>query len=286
MSDLRVKFMVIKESEVALPFTDKCLCLGINRASYYKWLNRPNTPKAANDDQIKSLILQCYHDNKGAYGKKRIHYWLRNIRGIPLNHKKTERLIRELELKAVIRKKWVTRKYTKQNVAGNLLSREFTSDMPGYRYVIDVSELPKIKEQKYYLCPIIDLFNSEVVSYTVASKNDNQLVLSAVDRLPVNQSGKNAIIHSDQGYQFTSYAYKQLLLKKNILMSHSRIANSYDNACAESFFSHFKEEFYLFYDPKTQEALYRDIRKYIDYYNYSRIHTRIKNQPRAVQSWF
>lgn len=283
MSDLRVKFLVIKESTVQLSIVERCRCLKVNRSSYYKSLNRQLSKRARGDEYLKKLILQCYHDSKGTYGKKRIHYWLRNVQDIKINHKRTERLIRELGIKAVIRKKWRTRKYIKQNIAPNMLNREFYCASPNSRYVIDVTELPLLNGKKYYLCPVKDLFNAEIVSYSISTRNDNELVLSAIEKICPAEPDKKIILHSDQGCQFTSNAYKELLDQKGIMISHSRVGDCYDNASAESFFSHFKEEFYIFYRPSTQEELYKDIDRFIYYYNQIRIHSRLKTSPKKYR---
>lgn len=283
MSDLRVKFFVIKESSVQLSIVERCRCLKVNRSSYYKSLNRQLSKHAREDEYLKKLILQCYHDSKGTYGKKRIHYWLRNVQDIQINHKRTERLIRELGIKAVIRKKWRTRKYIKQQIAPNMLNREFGCESPNSRYVIDVTELPPLGGKKYYLCPVKDLFNAEIISYSISTRNDNQLVLSAIEKIRSTSGDKKIILHSDQGCQFTSNAYKELLDQKGIMISHSRVGDCYDNASAESFFSHFKEEFYIFYHPITEEQLYRDIERFIHYYNQVRIHSRLKTSPKKYR---
>ena len=87
------------------------------------------------------------------------------------------------------------------------------------------------------------------------------------------------MLHSDQGAQFTSPAYRQFAGQKNITLSMSRVGNCYDNAAKESFFGRFKEEFYRYYQSETQEELYENINAFIDYYNNERIQMRFKMSP-------
>ena len=87
------------------------------------------------------------------------------------------------------------------------------------------------------------------------------------------------MLHSDQGPQFTSAAYKEYAKAKNIALSMSSVGDCYDNAAKESFFGHFKEEFYIYYKPQTEEELYQNITNFIHYYNNERIQLRFKMSP-------
>jgi len=181
-------------------------------------------------------------------------------------------------LKAVIRKKWRIRKYIKENVACNVINRNFETDEPLNKLVCDVTELKRIKDSRYYLFSIMDLYNNAVIASSLSDHNDWGLVARGLSGLPpIQKSG--LILHSDQGPQFTSSAYREFAEQKNIILSMSRVGNCYDNASKESFFGHFKEEFYVYYNPKTEEELYQNINEFIDYYNNERIQMRFKMSP-------
>jgi len=265
--------MVIKESKVKLSITKKCRTLEVNRSSYYKWLNKK--PCKTNEN-AEAEIIKIYHKYKGTYGRARITQALRNG-GIVINHKKVYRIMRKLGLKAVIRKKWAIRKYIKENVACNVLNREFKTDGPFKILVCDVTEMRRINDSRYYLFSIMDLYNNAIISASISDHNDWGLVAKGLENIPC-QSEK-IILHSDQGPQFTSKAYHELTEQKNIVLSMSRVGNCYDNAAKESFFGHFKEEFYIYYNPKTKEELYQNVSDFIDYYNNVRIQMRFKMSP-------
>lgn len=112
-----------------------------------------------------------------------------------MNHKKVYHIMKKLSLKAVIRKKRCQRKYTKHRVHENRLNRDFTSLKPHEKYVTDVTQLNRINGQKYYLRPVIDLYNNEVISYSVSKHNDNELVRSMIEGLPKTEN--QFMIHSD-----------------------------------------------------------------------------------------
>jgi len=265
--------MVIKESQVNLNIKKKCIALGVNRSSYYKWQNQK---PEKNDEYAETEINRLYHKHKGTYGRERITQAMQNA-GTVINHKKVYRIMCKLGLKAVIRKKWRIRKYIKENVACNTLNREFTTNEPYKKLVCDITELERVNDKRYYLFSIMDLYSNAIIASSISSHNDWGLVVRGLEKLPCQTDG--VILHSDQGAQFTSLAYRQFAEQKKIILSMSRVGNCYDNAAKESFFGHFKEEFYRYYQCKTQEELYQNINAFIDYYNNERIQMRFKMSP-------
>jgi putative transposase len=266
--------VVVKESKVKLSIKKRCYVLGVNRSSYYKWLKRK--PKEI-DEYAEEEIKNIYHKHKGTYGRIRITQALRNS-GITINHKKVYRIMCKLGLKAIIRKKrYSSRKYIKENVSDNILNRDFKTFKPLKKLVCDVTELKRINDKRYYLFSIMDLYCNVVIASNVSFHNDWALVKNGLEKLPFQT--KKIMLHSDQGSQFTSLLYRKIAEQKNITLSMSRVGNCYDNAAKESFFGHFKEEFYIYYNPQSQEELYQNITEFIYYYNNERIQIRFKMSP-------
>jgi len=264
--------VVIKESKINLSIKNRCAVLKVNKSSYYKWLQ----PKLENADNIEKEIVAVYHKHKGTYGRQRITQALKNS-GVLINHKKVYRVLKKNGLKAVIRKKYCCRKYKKENVVPNIINREFKADKPLRKLVCDVTELKRLNDRRYFLYSIMDLYNNKIIAANVSYSNDWGLVANCLKELQMNNA--EVVLHSDQGPQFTSKLYKEITQQKNITISMSRVGNCYDNAAKESFFGHFKEEFYIFYNPKTQDELYKNIKEFIYYYNYERIQMRFKMSP-------
>jgi transposase InsO family protein len=265
--------MVVKEFKENLSVKKKCAALGVNRSGYYKWLNRK--PEKT-DPYAETEISRLYHKHKGTYGRDRITQAMRNA-GTVINHKKVYRIMRKLGLKAVIRRKWRVRKYLKENVACNTLNREFTANEPLKKLVCDITEFTRVNDKRYYMFSVMDLYSNAVIASNISSHNDWGLVVKGLEKLPRQTGG--VTLHSDQGPQFTSSAYRQFAEQNNITLSMSRVGNCYDNAAKESFFGHFKEEFYRYYRPKTGEELYKNINSFLDYYNNERIQMRFKMSP-------
>lgn len=239
-----------------------------------KALNRSDKYK-----DLKIEILSIYNEHKGRYGYRRITLELRN-RGVVINHKTVLKLMNVLGLKSIIRKK---RKYNSYKgtigiIADNLLERNFKANSPNEKWVTDVTEF-KVNDEKVYLSPIVDLYNGEVISYSLARhpvfSQIVEMLNKAFAKIPNNT---NLILHSDQGWQYQMEQYQHLLLQKGIRQSMSRKGNCIDNACAENFFGLLKSELYYIKekDYKNIEELENDIIEYIDYYNNKRIKGKLK----------
>ena len=147
--------------------------------------------------------------------------------------------MRELELQVRVRKskKLTTYRGTIGHIAPNHLERHFTATKPNQKWVTDVTEFKAKDSNKVYLSPILDLFNNEIVSYTL-SYSPNWAQVEKMLKLAVKRLNKTSgsILHSDQGWQYQMAAYRQILAEHGIIQSMSRKGNCLDNAAMESFF--------------------------------------------------
>ena len=249
----------------------------MHRSTYYYWLKI--LKKEDKYKEIKEKIKSIFVENKGLYGYRRITDELHN-RGIKINHKTVQRLMKILGLKSIVRPK---RRYSSYKgeigkIADNLLKRNFKAEKPNQKWATDVTEF-KVCDEKLYFSPIIDLFNGEIVSYNLSKRPTFAQVMDmlkkAFAKIPDNT---NLILHSDQGWQYQMKQYQNILKEKGIRQSMSRKGNCLDNACAENFFGLLKSE--LFYlkekEYKNIEELEKEIIEYIDYYNNKIIKGKLK----------
>lgn len=233
----------------------------IPRSTFYYWVNKIKNKidkYAIEKEEIKDI----FNKNKGRYGYRRITLELRN-RGYIINHKTVFRLMKQLGLKSIQRPK---RKYNSYQgevgkIADNLINRDFNAQKPNQKWVTDVTEF-KVKDQKLYLSPIVDLFNGEVISYNLSRHPVfNQVIDMLQKAFKTIPNNTELILHSDQGWQYQMKQYQHLLKEKGIRQSMSRKGNCLDNSCAENFFSILKSE--LFYprekEYKNIEELAKDI---------------------------
>ena len=128
--------------------------------------------------------------------------------------------------------------------APNLLNRDFKATQPNQKWATDVTEF-KVFGKRFYLSPILDLFNGEVVSYSLTGSpsfaGTIEMLKKAFQRLPEKVE---LILHSDQGWQYQMRPYQKLLVERGIQQSMSRKGNCYDNAVIENFFGLLKSEFF------------------------------------------
>ncbi|MGO4549119.1 IS3 family transposase, partial [Paenibacillus sp. 2TAB23] len=162
-------------------------------------------------------------------------------------------------------------------VSENLLKRNFKSEKPLQKLVTDITYLP-FGPKMLYLSSIQDLFNGEMIAFTIGDTQDTTFVLDTLNQLPALPEG--CILHSDQGSVYTSDAYQKAVKSKGITMSMSRKGTPADNAPIESFHASLKcETFYLDHLTCTTTAIVIQIVKdYIHYYNHIRIQTKLNNQ--------
>lgn len=144
------------------------------------------------------------------------------------------------------------------------------------KLVTDITYLP-FGGKMLYLSSILDLFNGEIVAYSIADKQDTKFVLDTLNQLP---DLPGTLLHSDQGSVYTSQAYQEAVKGKGITMSISRKGTPADNAPIESFHFTLKSKtFYLESLTSTTTAIVvQVVRDYITYYNSIRIQTKLNNQ--------
>ena len=244
------------------------------RSTYYYYLK-----KSKGKDKyalIKEEITSIYHENQGRYGYRRITMELHN-RGCVINHKTVQRLMKTLGLKCMVRiKKYRSYKGEIGKVAPNLIQRDFTATAPNQKWTTDITEF-SLFGTKIYLSPILDMYNSEIISYNISERPVLGQVIDMLDKafkkLPNNTS---LIFHSDQGWQYQHKTYQRLLKEKGIQQSMSRKGNCLDNSIMENFFGLLKSELLYLREFESIEEFKRELVKYIDYYNNKRIKGKLK----------
>ena len=230
----------------------------------------------------KTEIAAIYHENKGRYGYRRITTTLHN-RGIDLNHKTVQRLMKQLGLVCRVRiKKYWSYKGEVGKIAPNLLNRNFYAEKPNQKWVTDVTEF-SLFGQKLYLSAILDLHNGYLVSYTLSERPVLSMVTTMLDKaFQTIPDGTGLILHADQGWQYQHKQYQRMLCEKGILQSMSRKGNCLDNAVMENFFGLLKSELLYLQEFQSMDHFKLELYAYLDYYNNQRIKARLKGLPPAI----
>ena len=156
-------------------------------------------------------------------------------------------------------------------VADNLLSRNFHAERACEKLATDVTQF-NVCATKVYLSPIMDLYNNEIMSYSISLHPDLAQIREMLDGLSKKlPKGASPILHSDQGWQYQHAEYQRYLKEHNITQSMSRKGNCMDNGAMECFFGRLKVE--MFYGEKFEsvEDFIQKLHEYTSYWNNERI---------------
>ena len=281
------KYRVIAEFTGKYSITVMCKFLSVPRSSYYYWLK--NKDCEDKDASLVESIREGQHASCGTYGYRRMTIWLNRVYGIIVNSKRVRRVMKEAGLQSVVRKK---KKFKKDQGAvykyDNLLARNFYSSRPNDKMVTDITYI-STGRGKVFLSMVKDLFDNSIRGYCVSRNNDLKLVADTLRETFTNiktNNDKPVLLHSDQGFQYTSKLYERLTSQYGITPSMSRKGNCFDNAAAENFFSHLKSELINRVKLKDYEEAKKAIDDYIRYYNNERIQVKLKMAPLEYRSHF
>ena len=281
------KNRVIAEFTGKYSITVMCKFLSVPRSSYYYWLK--NKDCEDKDASLVESIREGQRASCGTYGYRRMTIWLNRVYGIIVNSKRVRRVMKEAGLQSVVRKK---KKFKKDQGAvykyDNLLARNFYSSRPNDKMVTDITYI-STGRGKVFLSMVKDLFDNSIRGYCVSRNNDLKLVADTLRETFTNiktNNGKPVLLHSDQGFQYTSKLYERLTSQYGITPSMSRKGNCFDNAAAENFFSHLKSELINRVKLKDYEEAKKAIDDYIRYYNNERIQVKLKMAPLEYRSHF
>jgi len=246
------------------------------RATFYYNLKRLG--KTDGKDTVRRQIQRIYSKHHGRYGYRRITAQLRN-EGIGVNHKTVQKLMQEMQLKAKRRKQhYHSYKGEIGKVAPNLIDRNFVATRPNQKWTTDITQV-NIQDRKLYLSPILDMFNGEIISYSISFSPDLKMVISMLNNA-LNRVGdtEGLIIHSDQGWHYQHLKYQQILKNHGVIQSMSRKGNCLDNAIMENFFGLMKNELLYLQKWDSIDQFKKALRTYIRYYNNDRIKLRLNGK--------
>ncbi|WP_414715534.1 IS3 family transposase, partial [Staphylococcus pseudintermedius] len=179
-----------------------CQVLGVSRSGYYDWTNRKPSARIVKREGLKKLGIR-----------------------------------------SITKKKYKATTHSKHQlpVSTNLLNQQFKVSQPGSVWSTDITYV-YTKEGWFYLATVMDLFSRRIIGWAMAPRMTKTLVISALNKAYTIQEPREGLVHhSDQGSQYASIEYQNLLREKGIQSSMSRKGNCYDNACIASFHSIIKK---------------------------------------------
>ena len=233
-----------------LPVQLACQVLGVSESGYYAWRKRAPSARAIRHAWLTDLIREVHLASRGTYGARRVQAELVLGRGISVGHQAVELLMRRAGIQGLSGRSRA-RRAPHCATASDLVQRDFVRTQPDQLWVTDITEHPT-GEGKVYCAVVLDAFSRKVVGWSIDSQPATSLVTNALGmaiqaRRPagptvIRRPAGPTVIHSDQGTQFTSWAFTQRARDSGLLPSMGAVGDCFDNAMIESFWSRMQVE--------------------------------------------
>ncbi|HQC97828.1 MAG TPA: IS3 family transposase [Aquabacterium sp.] len=250
------------------------LCeLDLPRSSYF--YHRARLEMADKYADVRQAMTDIFERNYRCYGYRRIHASLSD-QSVSISEKVIRRLMKQESLVAATSKRRRYGSYMGEisPAPDNLLNRDFSADAPNEKWLTDITEF-QIPVGKVYLSPMIDCFDGMVVSWSIGTRPNAELVNTMLDAAidKVAASGDRPMVHSDRGGHYRWPGWLTRITEAKLVRSMSRKGCSPDNAACEGFFGRLKTEMFFARDwlSTTIEDFVAALDAYIRWYNEVRI---------------
>ena len=271
-----MKFGFVAKHREAWPVNMVCEALGVSRSGFYAWLNRPRSQRSLDDEVLGRQVRQSFLGSDRTYGSRRVWHDVLAL-GRRCGLHRIERLMREQALRARPRRRGLPKDLGERSaIADNILDRQFVASAPNQKWVADFTYI-WTAEGWLYAAAVLDLYSRRIVGWSMQDSMTSQLVADAL-MMAVWRRGKPAALlhHSDQGSQYTSEHFQELLKEQGVTCSMSRAGEVWDNSAMESFFSSLKTERTARKVYRSREQARADVFDYIErFYNPTRRHSTV-----------
>ena len=285
-----MKYAWIDGQRKAYPLPAMCETLAVSVSGYRAWKRGGSLQrKRLSNAQLLCLIQAIHRELKGAYGSPRMVRELR-ARGFPASKLRVERLMRENGIRARHKRRYKATTDSRHAlpVAPNLLARNFTPPAPNRAWTADLTYI-WTDEGWLYLAVVLDLFNREIVGWSIKPTMTAEIVTDALTMAWFRRRPASGVIHhSDRGSQYASSVFQNRLSEYGMTCSMSRKGNCWDNAPTESFFNSLKNERVHGARYATRAQAIADVFDYIEvFYNRSRRHSGLgyTSPTQFLQDW-
>lgn len=275
---------MLKAGQLApdLPITcqECCGVLGVSVSGYLAWLDRLTTPPVYKNKSPDAFVLEMA---KGFLGKQTRGYVpgirpvLRHLQnnGVKIGLERLRTILRDNGIIGRQRRRFVTTtdSGSTKDPFENLVARQFEPGELNKAWTSDITYIGT-DEGWAYVSTFIDLGSRRVLGACFADNMATPMVVAALESaLKLAKPEKGLIVHSDQGSQYNSAAYRTVLERNGLLGSMSRKAQCWDNAPTESFWSIMKREICAREGFRTRDEAFVAVQKWLAYYNAERPHS-------------
>ena len=226
--------MIVRQG---LPAQLACRVLTVSESGYYARMARAPSQRAIRHAWITDAIVIAHTASHRTYGARRVHAELTLGHGMAVGREAVELLMRRAGLQGLSGRPRY-RRIPGVVTAADRVDRQFHRDDRDQLWVTDITEHPT-REGKVYCAVVLDAWSRRVVGWSIASTPNTGLVTNALG-MAIDQRRPHrgaTIIHSDQGTQFTSWAFTRRAIDSGLLPSMGSVGDCFDNAMIESFWS-------------------------------------------------
>jgi putative transposase len=271
-------FVAAQRTEFGVPHALTCRVLKRSESWFYKWRNRPPTPRQRRRAELVAAIRASFEASGGSYGSPRIVEDLWEA-GWRVSVNTVARLLAEEGLVARPtrrHRKGLTRVDKRARRAPDLVGRDFSAPAPNVKWCGDFKHIAT-DQGPLYLGSVEDLFSRRLLGFAMSDQYpDAELAKAAIHMAVAVRGGDVAgvIFHTDQGTQYTADAFAEACRTLHIRRSMGRAGSALDNAAAASFFSTLELELLRKHRFATPAEARRRVARWIDeWYNPRRRHS-------------
>jgi putative transposase len=262
--------------------------LQVAPSSYYAAKRRSPSARAARDAVMGPVLLALWVANRKVYGAHKLWKAARRA-GHDIGRDQVARLMRELGICGVSRRRkkvFTTRPDPAAWRAPDLVNRNFVAARPNALWVTDLTYVPT-RTGIAYVCFIVDAFSRRIVGWRTAAHMRTDMVLDALEMARRSRGSRRLtglVAHSDAGSQFTSVRFTERVDELGARPSIGTVADSYDNALAETVNGLYKTE--CVYGPDTSgwddlDQLELATLSWVHWFNHERLHGHCGDRPPA-----
>jgi transposase InsO family protein/transposase-like protein len=269
----REKTQLVDALRHAYSLAELLASVALARSSYF--YHRARLSAGEKYVEVRRTITDIFERNHCCYGYRRIQASL--VRQcLCVSEKVVRRLMKQESLVAAVprRRRYGSYMGEISPAPENLLNRDFSATAPNQKWLTDISEF-QLPAGKVYLSPIVDCFDGMVVSWSIGTRPDAELVNTMLDAAiaSVENTGARPVVHSDRGAHYRWPGWLSRIAQAKLVRSMSRKGYSPDNAACEGFFGRLKTEWFYARDwqATTMEQFTQALDAYIRWYNEQRI---------------
>jgi putative transposase len=249
--------------------------LSVSESWFYKWRDRPATPRQARRGELDAAVKKSFEDSDGTYGSPRVIEDLLED-GWKVSKKTVEASMAAQGLvgRRKRRRGSLTRPDKAAQPIGDLLQRDFSAERVNQKWCGDLTEIPT-DEGKLYLAIVEDLASRRLPGFAIGEHHDAQLATSALLMAAAVRGGNvdGVIFHSDKGSEYTADLFRAACGRLGVTQSMGRVGSCFDNAASESWNSTLEFELLSRRHFSTKAQARQEIAAFIDRYNRLRRHS-------------